>query len=250
MDATLLRLILLALGILLVVGIYLFDRRRRAPASFHKAAHRHQPVFIDETTGEDRIDLVSYNDDEEDLESSIDSISMTAESEPEAIDDSFSAHGETDYLHLDPALRDDLPQMVVQINLRSKNEKMNGEQIAEAMLEMDMHFGAMNLYHRFDNQDDRVMFSLVSMVEPGNFPADDMVAFETPGIALFTQLPGIKDGLVIYADMLFTAERLSAILDAELLDEEQNILTKQSIAHTRDLILEHRQQVRLAQRRA
>ena len=67
-----------------------------------------------------------------------------------------------------------------------------------------------------------------------------------PGLLMFTQLPGVEDGLVIYSDMLYTAERLRALLGGVLQDESRSALSKQQIEHTRDLILEHRRKVQLA----
>jgi cell division protein ZipA len=46
--------------------------------------------------------------------------------------------------------------------------------------------------------------------------------------------------------MLFTAERLAALLDGELQDESHSVLSKQTIEHMRGKILEHRRQVQLA----
>jgi len=66
---------------------------------------------------------------------------------------------------------------------------------------------------------------------------------------LFTQLPGVQDGLSIYSDMLFTAERLAALLNVELHDESRSVLTRQTIEHTREKILEHRSQLERLRRR-
>ena len=46
--------------------------------------------------------------------------------------------------------------------------------------------------------------------------------------------------------MLFTAERVSAVLDGELQDETHSVLTKQTIEHIRGEIMEHRRKVQLA----
>jgi cell division protein ZipA len=49
--------------------------------------------------------------------------------------------------------------------------------------------------------------------------------------------------------MLFTAERLAAMLDAELQDETHSALTRQTIEHIREGILEHRRQIQLARKK-
>jgi len=105
----------------------------------------------------------------------------------------------------------------------------------------------MNIFHRQDSRyPDRVLFSVASLVNPGHFPFDDMQDFTTPGLMLFTQLPGVRDGLEIYSDMLYTANELAGLLGGTLQDETHSVLSKQTIQHTRDAILEHRRQLRLA----
>ena len=111
----------------------------------------------------------------------------------------------------------------------------------------DMVAGEMAIYHRYDaERSSQVLFSCASLVEPGSFPLNDMAAFNTPGVTLFTRLPGLRDGLAIFSDMLFTAERLAALLDVEVRDESHNPLTKQWVEHKREVILEHRRQLHLA----
>jgi len=73
-----------------------------------------------------------------------------------------------------------------------------------------------------------------------------MAAFSTPGLLLFTQLPGVRDGLEIYSDMLYAANELAGILGGVLQDETHSVLSKQTIQHTRDAIMEHRRKLRLA----
>ena len=160
------------------------------------------------------------------------------------MDFEFNAHADSDYLSLDPALLDEVPRLIVQINLSTRGEPFSGAQIHTAMAQVDMRHGEMNIFHR-ETDAGQVLFSIASMVEPGTIPAKPDAAYSTPGLTLFTQLPGARDGLAVYADMLFTAERLSALLDAVLQDERRNKLTKQSIEHTREGILEHRRKIQL-----
>jgi cell division protein ZipA len=87
------------------------------------------------------------------------------------------------------------------------------------------------------------------MVEPGSFPTGDTSAFKTPGLSIFTQLPGVRDGVEIYDEMLATANRLAALLHGELQDERHNKLTRQMEKHTRESIIEHRHKVKLARSR-
>lgn len=174
---------------------------------------------------------------------------MTANRESQfTLDLEFNAHGDSDYLSLDPALMNEVPRLIVQLNVMHKEHPFTAAQIQAAAAEVDLKYGEMNIYHR-ETDAGQVLFSMASVVEPGTFPKGTDESFSTPGMTLFTQLPGARDGLAIYADMLFTAERLSAILDAVLQDERRHKLTKQSIEHTREGILEHRRQIQLLRSR-
>ena len=272
MDADRLRLILLLAGIVLVVVIYAWDRYKRSRQRLRGLSLR-QARKMRKQYGLDEIQ-------EEDLVPSFSAVESKRESEPEATgqvvadrsipapeeaeksapvaartepavqpDLDFSAIESDDYLHADLALQEDLPQLVVQIGVVSREGRFSGPEIEAAMQEAGLRPGAMAIYHRHDDRyPDRVLFSVASMVEPGSFPFDDMQRFSTPGLLFFTQLPGVRDGMEIYSDMLFAANQVAGALDGLLQDENRSALSKQSIQHTRDLIAEHRRKLRLARK--
>ncbi|MCG8427700.1 MAG: cell division protein ZipA [Chromatiales bacterium] len=145
---------------------------------------------------------------------------------------------------------DDVPVKIIQLILAAKpDHTINGAKLKEVCDELELRHGDMDIYHYYieaNGRRDNVAFSMASMVEPGTFPKKGLDEFETPGVVLFAQLPGPKDGLAIFSDMLFSAERMAALLDLELQDETHSTLSKQSVEHTRVQILEHRRQVQLA----
>lgn len=255
MEADLLRLVLLVSGVILVAVIYLWDRYKRInwhAGQIHKKSTRRQPVFLEPG---DAVDVPEMAAVEEEVEPEplqlieADTV-LLDEDTPEALELNFSAVDSSDYMHVNPDIEEDLPRMVVQINLVTKGEDFSGVKILGAAREVGLEPGEMDIYHRYDaNRKDRVLFSMASMVEPGQFPLQKMDGFSTPGLILFTQLPGVKDGVVIYSDMLFTAQRLLSMLGGVLQDETHSVLSKQTIEHTRESILEHRRKVQLARKR-
>lgn len=150
----------------------------------------------------------------------------------------------------------DLPELIVQINVvAKKGQPFSGEQILAAMEQVELRAGEHDIFHRLDNRSagggkPKTLFSVASMVEPGSFPLRKMKDFSTPGLTLFAQLPGPRDGLLIYSDMLYVAERLARLLDARLKDGQRSTLTRQTIEHTRERIAEHKRQVTLRLRQA
>ena len=76
------------------------------------------------------------------------------------------------------------------------------------------------------------------MIKPGVFDMEAMDAFETRGLTMILQLPGPEDELKSFNIMVEHAQRLAAFLNGDLLDEDHNMLSKQSISL-------HKEQVQL-----
>ena len=271
MDADLLRLILLGAGALLIVGIYLWDRHQRAERPMaSKARTKVEPSFEEQADEDpwpgarqsgprraadrpeepvaDSGETVDWRGLDDPLEDTADF--AAAEAAEDDLDFDFNPYDDTDYLHLDPDLAGEMPRLILQIGIVSKGDPFTGEQLEQAAAKVELTPGEMSIYHRYDRQrPGQALFSMASMLEPGKFPLKDMRRYMTPGLVLFTQLPGVRDGMAIYSDMLFTAERLATLLNANLEDEKHSRLTKQSIEHTRSRILEHRRELTLARRR-
>jgi cell division protein ZipA len=144
----------------------------------------------------------------------------------------------------------DVPDLIIQINVRARKRHFDGPAIEKAMQETGMVLSDLNIYQRLASDGSRkVLYNLASMVEPGIFPAKEMAEFSTPGLTLFTQLPGPGDSMMIFSDMLYTAERLASMLVGDLQDDHHSALTKQTIEHLRESIMEHKRQIQLARRK-
>lgn len=252
MDSFVLRIILLIAGAIFLAAIYFWETAYRKRRAANQAKPRKAPEFSQEGTG-------SRQDEDDDVMFDLDRL---ADDLPEInIDDHLDTHSPDDRLtNFDlPKQREmfkisakdaspvDVPSMIIQINLVAKEGVFGGLQIQQAMEQSGLEVGDMQIYHRYsDDGKKQVVFSLASMVEPGVFPLDGMAKFTTPGLTMFAQLPGPGDGLSIFADMLFTAERLATSLKARLQDDSHSTLTKQTIENIRSQILEHRRKIQLA----
>ncbi|MES9939579.1 MAG: cell division protein ZipA C-terminal FtsZ-binding domain-containing protein [Candidatus Thiodiazotropha sp. 6PLUC1] len=279
MDATTLRIVLLVLGVVFLGAIYLYETRRRK-REIAQAQRRVAPEFNEPQISESMLadepdsDPVMHDDqdklstdeedtwaewDDEDTEQlypGVDGIEgMHAEDDPESDLElsageaaatpeqqelfGFSAQEESPV---------DVPKLILQINLKAKSAPFNGVNIQKAMNDVGLVLGKLPIYQRLSSDSrQNPQFNIASMVEPGTFPDKDLEQFETPGLTLFTQLPVPGgDGMAVFSDMLFTAERLAATLNGELQDETHSALTKQTIEHLRGQITEHRRQVQLA----
>ena len=127
-------------------------------------------------------------------------------------------------------------QQVLVINVMANDEQgFAGEPLLELLLACGLRFGEMNIFHRYDDQE-QSQFSLVNAVQPGVFDLDKMHHFSTPGVALFMQLPCQSDALQAFDFMYETAVCLAKNLNGQLKDEQQSSLTAQTAEHYRDKI--------------
>jgi cell division protein ZipA len=141
-----------------------------------------------------------------------------------------------------------LPSKLIQLTVVPRQGQFLGQELLYAVSETRLQFGDLNIYHFQDEEAPagEPLFSMANMVEPGSFNPDQMDNFSTPGLVLFAMLPGSKDGLTVFSEMLHTAEQLATLLDGELKDDSHSDLSKQTIEHMREEIQEFHRKLQLA----
>lgn len=143
------------------------------------------------------------------------------------------------------------PEEVLVINVMAPaNEMLNGGVLLDALLQCGMRYGDMDIFHRYSDikGEGALLFSMANMVKPGTFDLDTMDEFETPGICLFMTLPLNADSMQSFELMVNTASTLAQKLGGELKDEQRSVMTKQTIEHCRQRILDFERR-RLFQRK-
>ena len=118
--------------------------------------------------------------------------------------------------------------------LAADNHIINGAELLQAALNTGMEFGDMNIFHRIPEGTEKAVFSMANAAKPGHFDREPWNTFETSGVVLFMTLPGPAFALDAWDSMYATAQRMSEILHANLLDEEQNRFTRQKEALIRE----------------
>ena len=108
----------------------------------------------------------------------------------------------------------------------------DGQALLEALLELDMTFGEMEIFHRLDEAGE-TLFSLTNVVEPGSFDPGTMDELQSPGVTLFMRAHELSDPLGVYDAMLKVAQTLALELGGELRDESRSVMTTQTIEHCR-----------------
>lgn len=272
MDADILRLVLFLAGVGLILGIYFWDRHkkinvrvnaihkaereRRQPAKPNhkeKPEERQEPVW-DDDSGWDSVTVEPDNLSEslkelgEIVEQKIADKHASGPQEQTAFEFSQtrSTVTNTPTAKQRPAAK--VPQKILQLNIMARDGAISGDDLMRATRDLQLEFGDMQIFHRYaeNHGQHEPVFSMASLVEPGTFPLDAMAEFSTPGVTLFAQLPGPLEGIETFDQMLASAQRLAALLDAELLDHTRSVLSRQTIEHIREEISEHSRLVQIA----
>tara|TARA_R110002096_G_scaffold196030_13_gene378692 strand:+ start:642 stop:1418 length:777 start_codon:yes stop_codon:yes gene_type:complete len=111
-------------------------------------------------------------------------------------------------------------------------EVFTGPMIVRMMSDLDLEHGDMGVFHynieRLGKK--HSVYCVANMLNPGTFDLQTMDTFETRGLTMILQLPGPEKELKSFNIMVEHAQRLAAFLNGDLLDENHNPLTRQSIS--------------------
>ena len=141
------------------------------------------------------------------------------------------------------------PDEVLVIHVMARRgELFGGADLLESMLSQGLRFGDMDIFHRHESSDGRgkILFSVANMVVPGTFDLEAMDDFESPGISMFLSLPIASDSLAAYNLMAESAQNIAQYLGGELKDENRSVMTRQTIEHDRQRVIEYERKRRLA----
>jgi cell division protein ZipA len=210
-----LRWFLLFFGLVLIVGVYFYTRREsernRQPQSSQRQRLRREPSLDGPApdSGIESADAPRLPDAESD---------QLADAEVGAPQ-----------------------QKIVTLRVVGRNQKaFAGDKLALSLRGIGMRHGKFGIFHRLDgNDDDRIVFSAASLVEPGSFDLTNVKDQEIPGISLFMVLPGPVDGAEAFDLMMAAARTIAQSLDAELLDESGSTLSIQRERYLREEIVQY-----------
>ncbi|WP_280552801.1 cell division protein ZipA [Halomonas sp. 25-S5] len=138
---------------------------------------------------------------------------------------------------------------IIVISVMSRDEEgFSGTALLDLMLACGLRYGRdMGIFHRFETEDpeSRLQFSMVNVVKPGTFPIEAMDDFRTQGITLLMPLPGASDTAAAFEAMVETAMVIVRHLGGELKDENQSVMTAQTVGFARQRVQEFERRNRL-----
>lgn len=124
---------------------------------------------------------------------------------------------------------------IVTLYVRARDDRnISGLSLLDAAIKAGLRFGEMKIFHRRHRGATKPVFSMANITRPGSFDPSGWNLFQTPGVTLFMTLPGPVGALDAWDAMLATGKRLAELLDADLMDDAQCLLTRQRIAQIRE----------------
>lgn len=256
-----LRLILLILGVIVVIGVYLFAREqgRRKVRQQARAAGREPALGLGEgqASGPD-LDEETLDEELSRMETSLREQGRPAPeprpAEPLIISASRSRGRKEPARAAGPSAATQVAEdKIVTLHVMAPaHSPFRGKDLLRAFELVGLEFGDMNIYHRFLSADGRPrnVFFVANMVNPGTFDPQRMDDFNTPGLSLILRLPGEVEGVRALDDMVETARRLASELHGEMRDETRSALSRQRIEHLRGEVLEFERKLRVLHAKA
>lgn len=233
-----LRVILLLIGVG-VVGLVYWHSRRQARRREAQADGRVEPGLderdVDAADGlyDDTASLPELDDDEP--------VSATPDDEDDTpVGQTRDFVGEDDE-SADTAEQHGIEQKIVTLRLVARGDgSFSGEQVVLALRGVGLRHGKFGIFHRVEGTDDEnIVFSVASLVEPGTFDLTNIRQQELPGVSMFMVLPGPKEGAEAFDEMMETARALADSLDGELLDEAGSTMSVQRERFLREEIIQY-----------
>lgn len=214
-----LRWLLLLFGLLVIVSVYLYSRRERDRKAAKPPAQARAPR----------------------IEPSLDAADPAPEEET-------SAAGARIASDLPEEPRPTPREKIVTLRVVAKHHTaFPGDELALTLRSVGMRHGKFGIFHRYENDDEnRIIFSAASLVEPGSFDLANLKAQRIPGISLFMVLPGPLEGAQAYDLMVAAGRALSKSLPAELLDESGSTFSIQRERYLREEIIQYQHGIKVA----
>jgi cell division protein ZipA len=208
-----LRWVLLALGILVIFGVYLWGRGL-------------PQRWLSRLSG---------------LKSSGAAKASPPRVEPEIEDEPVPPLRDDERANREPAAPVSVPETVVTLRFIPKQHEIASDRVILALRAAGLKHGRYGIFHRLASDlDDEPVFSVANLTEPGSFDLNRLAETKIRGMSFFMVLPGAGDPVERFDLMVATARSLARELDADLKDEKGSSWSIQRERYVREEIIEYR----------
>ncbi|GAB4254331.1 MAG: hypothetical protein Kow0065_01250 [Methylomicrobium sp.] len=231
MDKDILRLVIIAMGFIVILAMLLWSywKGRKARREGFYFGDRDSVGNIDPSLAlhpeHDDFDVMpkSYREDDEDLTDFGDYSLDDGASESNRTAGRFDAYqGKTQ------KSKEPLPALIQFSLVAVEDEGFSGSDLAVAFDNVGLVYGNIKIFERLD-RNGLVDFGVASMVEPGIFPDTDLDKFTTPGLVFFMQPREVDDPVAVFDDFIETIDILADELGGVPWDDRREPLTDETV---------------------
>jgi len=233
-----LRWILLLAGIVVILAVYLvsyYQGRRQQPA---RRRSLHTPPVLDAAVRDtDELDFTS------DMDAELEQLGQIISADTPAVEEVVVEM---------PAEKPEpvaATERVFTLFVEApRGVPFRGPILFGALAAAKLEFGDMQIFHRIEmlNGQEKILFSVANIREPGIFDLSAMEDFTSEGVVLFMQVPGSVDDVRAFDAMVESARILADNLDSRVCDATHSPLTNQAISHMREEVISCQLQQRVA----
>ena len=227
MDKELLRIVIIATGFLVMLGMILWSFLKNRKASIELDDIEHEAVIGSSGAIDDSLRLHTERDDFDVVP--IGSAKHRLDDEDESawdieFNDNFDAEDEDESLS-----RQTLPEILQFAVVAKDDQGFSGYDLALAFGLVGLEYGNLKVYERINQKGD-ADYGVACMVEPGTFPEGSaMATFACPGIVFYLQHGGLEDAQVVFDDFVETIKTVAKELEGEIWDNKRQPLTEETV---------------------
>jgi cell division protein ZipA len=226
MDKELLRIVIIATGLLVIVGMVLWSylKARKQQDEFDNLQHEQvigSSGNIDESLRihheHDEFDIIPIGSAQHGLGENV-----AADWEQEFNED-FDAD------EIEPEHRFSLPDIIQFGVIAQTDEGFNGDDLDSAFSSAGLKYGSLKIYERLNDLGQPV-YGVTCMVEPGTFPeGEELGGFYCPGVVFYLQHLELEDAQAVFDDFIDTIKQVADTLDGEIWDHRRQPLTESTV---------------------
>ncbi len=219
MDKDILRIVIVAVGILIMLGIvvwaFIKDKKNRRKINLYEDSldSIDESLIINTNDDFDIIPIGSAQDDEQ--------LTETTRFDPQF----------NEPVGLDEVTPQPIPDIIQFSIVAVADQGFNGKELVESFNKQGLVYGSMQIFERLENN--LVNFGVASMVEPGVFPDKDLESFYCPGIVFFMQPKELPNAAEVFEDFVATIDAIAEQLNGVKWDHQRQPLNQMTIQQIR-----------------
>lgn len=225
MDKELLRIVIIATGLLVIIGMILWGYIKGQRAEKNLDALENEQVIGSFGAVDDSLRLHAERDD-------FDIIPLG--SAKHTLDTDEGSDWDTEFNDvlnddIESAPRVALPDIIQFGVIANDVEGFKGKDLFLAFGIVDLEYGDLKVYERVNKNGD-VDYGVACMVEPGTFPeGEHLESFTCPGIVFYLQHQYLEDAQTVFDDFVDTIKTVAKELDGVIWDHQRQPLTEATI---------------------